>query len=32
MLDKDDKIVPGLANEWNFVDDGSVPELKLRTA
>ncbi|WP_433087114.1 ABC transporter substrate-binding protein [Dactylosporangium sp. CA-052675] len=30
MLDKDDKIVPGLAKEWNFVDNGSVLELKLR--
>ena len=30
MLDKDDKIVPGLAKEWNFVDNGSALELKLR--
>lgn len=30
MLDKDDNIVPGLAKEWNFVEDGSVLELKLR--
>ncbi|MFD6663524.1 ABC transporter substrate-binding protein [Micromonospora chalcea] len=30
MLDKDDKIVPGLAKEWNFVEDGGVLELKLR--
>lgn len=30
MLDKDDKIVPGLATSWKFADDGSYLELKLR--
>ncbi|MEV0809903.1 ABC transporter substrate-binding protein [Micromonospora sp. NPDC050200] len=31
MLDKDDKIVPGLATEWAFAKDGSSLELKLRS-
>lgn len=30
MLDKNDQVIPGLAKEWKFIDDGAVLELKLR--
>lgn len=30
MLDKNDKIIPGLAKEWSFIQGGTVLELKLR--
>ena len=30
MVDADDEIVPGLATDWEFVDDGSALELTLR--
>jgi peptide/nickel transport system substrate-binding protein len=30
MIDKDDKVVPGLATKWSFADDGSYLELTLR--